>query len=51
MKVVPITKFHAQCLALLDQIDDEGLIVTKLRKAIVRIDQYHSHHAELIGLI
>ena len=49
MKVVTITKFKEQCLALLDQIDDEGLIVTKYGKPIVRIVSYHSQNAELIG--
>ena len=49
MKVVVITKFKEQCLALLDQIDDEGLIVTKYGKPIVRIVPYHSQNAESIG--
>ena len=49
MKVVDITNFKEQCLELLDQIDDEGLIVTKHGKPIVRVVPYHSHNAELIG--
>ena len=51
MKVVAITKFKKQCLVLLDQIDDEGLIVTKHGKPIVRIVPYHNHNAELIGIL
>lgn len=49
MKAVAITKFKEQCLALLDQIDDEGLIVTKHGKPIVRIVPYCRQNAELIG--
>ena len=49
MKAVAITKFKEQCLSLLDQIDDEGLIVTKHGKPIVRIVPYGRHNADLIG--
>ncbi len=49
MKAVAITKFKEQCLALLDQIDDEGLIVTKHGKPIVRIVPYGRQNADLIG--
>lgn len=49
MKEVAITKFKEQCLALLDQIDEEGLIVTKHGKPIVRVVPYSRQHAELIG--
>ena len=49
MKVVAITKFKEQFLELLDQIDDEGLTVTKYGKPIVRIVPYRNQNAELIG--
>ena len=49
MKAVAITNFKEQCFALLDQIDDEGLIVTKYGKPIVHIVPYGRHNAELIG--
>ncbi len=49
MKTVAITKFKEQCLKLLDQIDDEGLIVTKRGKPIARIVPYCRQDAELIG--
>ena len=49
MKAVAITKFKEQCFSLLDQIDDDGLIVTKHGKPIVRIVPYGRHNAELIG--
>ncbi|MXW47851.1 MAG: type II toxin-antitoxin system prevent-host-death family antitoxin [Gammaproteobacteria bacterium] len=48
-KVVAITKFKEQFLELLDQIDDEGLTVTKYGKPIVRIVPYRNQNAELIG--
>lgn len=51
MKVVAITEFKEQCLVLLDQIDDEGLILTKHGKPFVRIVPYYSQNAELIGIL
>ena len=47
--MVAITKFKEQFLELLDQIDDEGLTVTKYGKPIVRIVPYRNQNAELIG--
>lgn len=49
MKAVAITIFKEQCLKLLDQIDDDGLIVTKHGKPIVRVVPYCRQNAELIG--
>ncbi len=42
-------KFKEQCLALLDQLDAEGLIVTKRGKPVARIVPYGSQDADLIG--
>ena len=52
MKLIEAGKFKEQCLALLDHLDDmdaEGLIVTKHGKPVARVVPYTSHAADLIG--
>lgn len=49
MREIGAAKFKEQCLALLDQLDAEGLIVTKRGKPVARVVPYESEGAELIG--
>ena len=49
MKTIGVTKFKEQCLALLDQLEPEGLIVTKRGKPVARVIPYDHQDAELIG--
>ena len=49
MKTIGVTKFKEQCLALLDQLEPEGLVVTKRGKPVARVIPYDSQDAELIG--
>ena len=49
MKTIGAAKFKEQCLALLDHLDDEGLIVTKHGKPIARVFPYTQNQADLIG--
>ena len=49
MKEIEAAKFKEQCLALLDQLDAEGLIVTKRGKPVARVLPYEIQGAELIG--
>ena len=49
MKEIDVAKFSEQCLALLDELDPEGLVVTKLGKPVARIVPYYGHYADLIG--
>ena len=49
MKTIGASKFKAQCLELLDRLDDDGLIVTKRGKPIARIVPYGRGFADLIG--
>ena len=49
MKEIGAAKFKEQCLALLDQLDADGLIVTKRGKPVARVVPYDSQEAELIG--
>ena len=49
MKTIGAAKFKEQCLALLDHLDAEGLIVTKHGKPIARVVPYAQNQADLIG--
>ena len=49
MKRIGAAKFKEQCLALLDQLDAEGLVVTKRGKPVARVLPYESQEGDLIG--
>ena len=49
MKKIGAAKFKEQCLALLDQLDADGLIVTKHGKPVARVLPYDTQGADLIG--
>lgn len=49
MKTMEAVKFKEQCLALLDRLDAEGLVVTKHGKPVARVVPYDRQDADLIG--
>jgi len=49
MKTIGAAKFKEQCLALLDRLDAEGLIVTKHGKPVARVLPFETRSAALIG--
>lgn len=49
MKTIGAAKFKEQCLALLDDLDQDGLIITKRGKPVARLLPFDRQHAELIG--
>jgi prevent-host-death family protein len=49
MKSIPVAKFKEQCLALLDQVDQEGIIITKHGKPVAKLVPIHTDSANLIG--
>ena len=49
MKEIGAAKFKEQCLALLDQLDADGLIVTKHGKPVARVIPYDTQGVDLIG--
>lgn len=49
MKTIGASKFKEQCLALLDQLDAEGLVVTKRGKPVACVIPYDQQCADLIG--
>ena len=49
MKTIGAAKFKEQCLALLDRLDPEGLVVTKRGRPIALVIPYDQQCADLIG--
>ena len=49
MKSVPAAKFKETCLALLDAVDPEGIVITKRGKPVARLVPFAVSPADLIG--
>ena len=49
MKTIGAAEFRKRCLALLDNLDAEGLIITRRGKPVARVVPYHQPCADLIG--
>ena len=49
MKSIGAAAFKEQCLALLDNLGDDGLVVTKDGKPVARVLPYEQSEADLIG--
>ena len=49
MKTMGAAKFKEQCLALLDRLDADGLVITKRGKPVARIVPYDQELAGSIG--
>ena len=49
MRTIGAAKFKEQCLALLDHLDADGLVVTKHGKPVARVIPYDRQWADLIG--
>ena len=49
MKVVSASKFKAQCLALLDRVGPEGIVITKHGKPVAKLIPVDAEPARLIG--
>ena len=49
MKTVRAAKFKEQCLALLDQVDPDGIVITKHGKPIAKLVPVETENGNLIG--
>ncbi|MHC4473545.1 MAG: type II toxin-antitoxin system Phd/YefM family antitoxin [Planctomycetota bacterium] len=49
MKSIGAAKFKEQCLALLDRLDAEGLVITKHGRPVAILIPYERKSARLIG--
>ena len=49
MKNLNASAFRSQCLALLDHLPPEGIVITRRGKPVARITPLHDNNADLIG--
>lgn len=49
MKQIPAAKFKEQCLAILDRVDDEGIVITKRGRPVAKLIPIRVESASLIG--
>jgi prevent-host-death family protein len=51
MKKIGAAQFKAQCLALLDQVDPDGLLITKHGKPVARLLPAAAESGTLVGCL
>ena len=51
MKRIAAAKFKEQCLAILDRVDPEGIVITKHGKPIATLHPIKAESASLIGAL
>jgi prevent-host-death family protein len=51
MKQMPAAKFKEHCLAILDEVDEEGIVITKRGKPVAKLVPIRAESAELIGAL
>lgn len=51
MKKIAAAKFKEQCLALLDRLGPEGIIVTKHGKPVAKVLPFQQASRDLIGIL
>ncbi len=51
MKTVGAAKFKEQCLALLDQVGPEGIVITKHGRPVAKLIPITAESADLIGCL
>ena len=49
MKKIAAAKFKEQCLALLDEVGPDGIVITKRGKPVAKLIPFESDSASLIG--
>ncbi len=51
MKEIGAAEFKAHCLSLLDQLDDDGLVITKRGKPVAKLIPIRAESSALIGAL
>lgn len=51
MKYVPAAKFKETCLSLLEEVDPEGIVITKRGKPVAKLIPFAADSANLIGTL
>jgi len=49
MRTMPASRFKERCLALLDSVDPEGILITKRGKPVAKLVPVSVASSELIG--
>jgi len=49
VKQIAAAKFKEQCLALLDDVDDDGIVITKHGRPVAKLIPIRAESADLIG--
>lgn len=49
MKQIGAAKFKEQCLAILDEIDEDGIVITKRGKPVAKLIPIQTASSELVG--
>ena len=49
MKRIPAAKFKATCLSLLDEVDPDGIVITKHGRPVAKLIPFGTDSAGLIG--
>ena len=50
-RTIAASKFKEQCLALLEQLPDEGIVITKHGRKLARLVPYVESDGDLIGCL
>jgi prevent-host-death family protein len=51
MKQIGAAKFKEHCLSILEELDDEGLVITKRGRPVAKLTPIHAESASLIGAL
>ena len=51
MKSISATRFKEQCLALLDTVGPNGIVITKHGKPVARLVPVSTEHSDMIGAL
>ena len=51
MKQMAASRFKAQCLSILDRVDEQGLVITKHGRAVARLTAFREVPIDLIGAL
>ena len=49
MKQITAAKFKEQCLSLLDEVDQDGIVITKRGRPVAKLIPFAADSASLIG--
>jgi prevent-host-death family protein len=51
MKQISASRFKEQCLSLLDEVDQDGIVITKRGKPVAKLIPFGAESASLIGAL